>query len=530
MRTTFGNMTNYRIPKKLTRKTTPYYPPIIQQPHHHATTRYNISGGAVDDDDDIFVGESVSAQELVSRARAKAEARNEIIVVDDDEDSPPRNINPPQPYPPTIHQPQPLTMNPAASNQALMFLPVGVTFDANALTDDCTGATFIIDRHPFPMAQQAPGDEDDPLLRPSVKPPKLNEISTANVYTNPKSVSAQELVSRARAIPGTNNENQAKSRPDENANQAGLFSPINPAYEDEDDDRSIVIPPPAANENVNVVTMQQKEGGPVVNPPSRNSLAPMKEKLSLNPIQRSRSLLNQNTNGIGKLRRVNTTRVKNKRKHSHMEGGGYYPISPYQNVQPPPFMGMPPGAYDHGHDSCSYHQGDAPHMNHQYHSGYGMYTPCGQGPLPPPYGPGRGQIVGQGVGPPPQVPVRPREGPTGANLFIHRLPYDLTDADLATAFNPFGNVISATVIVDRYTGESKGFGFVSYDSITSAELALEQMNGFQLGNTRIYVERKRVSHRSPQWDLLTPNPWSTTRALLTVPTPNNRAQINHLNR
>jgi CUG-BP- and ETR3-like factor len=180
----------------------------------------------------------------------------------------------------------------------------------------------------------------------------------------------------------------------------------------------------------------------------------------------------------------------NMNARSHMEGGGYYPMSPYKNVQPPPFIGMPHGAYDHGHYSCSYHQGDAPYMHHPYHSGYGMYTPYGQGPLPPPNGPGRGQIVGQGVGPPPQVPVRPREGPTGANLFIHHLPYDLTDADLATAFNPFGNVISATVIVDRYTGESKGFGFVSYDSITSAELALEQMNGFQLGNTRIYVERK----------------------------------------
>ena len=62
--------------------------------------------------------------------------------MDDDEDTPPRNINPPQSYyPPTI----PLTTKPAASNQALMFSPVGVTFDANALTDDCTGATFIID-------------------------------------------------------------------------------------------------------------------------------------------------------------------------------------------------------------------------------------------------------------------------------------------------------------------------------------------------------------------------------------------------
>ena len=54
-------------------------------------------------------------------------------------------------------------------------------------------------------------------------------------------------------------------------------------------------------------------------------------------------------------------------------------------------------------------------------------------------------------GPPPPVPPRPREGPAGANLFIYHLPIDLTDADLATAFNPFGNVVSAKVYVDRYT-------------------------------------------------------------------------------
>jgi CUG-BP- and ETR3-like factor len=72
------------------------------------------------------------------------------------------------------------------------------------------------------------------------------------------------------------------------------------------------------------------------------------------------------------------------------------------------------------------------------------------------------------------------------------LPHDLTDADLATAFNPFGNVISAKVYVDRYTGESKGFGFVSYDSVISAESAIEQMNGFQIGNKRLKVQHKRV--------------------------------------
>lgn len=179
-------------------------------------------------------------------------------------------------------------------------------------------------------------------------------------------------------------------------------------------------------------------------------------------------------------------------------------------VHPPPLMGMPPGAYhsQHGHDSPvpPYHQAPTHHMPHPYHQGYNMYGPYGQGQRPPPYGAGRGHREARGRGPPPPVPPRPREGPAGANLFIYHLPIDLTDADLATAFNPFGNVISAKVYVDRYTGESKGFGFVSYDSIMSAELAIEQMNGFQIGNKRLKVQHKRVSHRPPQTGLANPEP------------------------
>jgi len=95
---------------------------------------------------------------------------------------------------------------------------------------------------------------------------------------------------------------------------------------------------------------------------------------------------------------------------------------------------------------------------------------------------------------------RPREGPPGANLFIYHLPHDLTDADLATAFNPFGSVISAKVYVDKYTGESKGFGFVSYDSTQSAEAAIEQMNGFQIGSKRLKVQHKRINHKGRSMD------------------------------
>ncbi|BAF17281.2 RNA-binding protein BRN1 [Oryza sativa Japonica Group] len=83
------------------------------------------------------------------------------------------------------------------------------------------------------------------------------------------------------------------------------------------------------------------------------------------------------------------------------------------------------------------------------------------------------------------------EGPPGANLFIYHIPQEFGDQDLAGAFQGFGRVLSAKVFVDKATGLSKCFGFISYDSPASAQTAISMMNGYQLGGKKLKVQLKR---------------------------------------
>ena len=81
-------------------------------------------------------------------------------------------------------------------------------------------------------------------------------------------------------------------------------------------------------------------------------------------------------------------------------------------------------------------------------------------------------------------------------IYVGSLPYQTTDQDLADLFGQVGEVVSATVIIDRGTGRSKGFGFVEMSNDQDAQKAIEQLNGSLLGNRTIIVNEARERQES----------------------------------
>lgn len=83
------------------------------------------------------------------------------------------------------------------------------------------------------------------------------------------------------------------------------------------------------------------------------------------------------------------------------------------------------------------------------------------------------------------------------NIFVGNLSRQTAEADLRQAFEPHGQVTSAKVITDKFSGESKGFGFVEMPEKTEAEAAIANLNGKELQGRSITVNvsRPRTENR-----------------------------------
>src|SRR5919198_6430148 len=75
-----------------------------------------------------------------------------------------------------------------------------------------------------------------------------------------------------------------------------------------------------------------------------------------------------------------------------------------------------------------------------------------------------------------------------SKLYVGGLAYSTTSEGLREFFAQSGNVVSATVITDRFSGQSRGFGFVEMSTAEEAQNAISQLNGRELDGRRITVE------------------------------------------
>lgn len=80
-------------------------------------------------------------------------------------------------------------------------------------------------------------------------------------------------------------------------------------------------------------------------------------------------------------------------------------------------------------------------------------------------------------------------------LFVRNLPYSMTEGELRELFERVGEVLRATVVTDRETGRSRGFGFVEFGSEELAAKAIEELNGFSIQGRALEVDKARDSAR-----------------------------------
>lgn len=83
------------------------------------------------------------------------------------------------------------------------------------------------------------------------------------------------------------------------------------------------------------------------------------------------------------------------------------------------------------------------------------------------------------------------------NLFVAGLPYDLDDAELREIFEKFGPVLSAKVTMDKETGKSRGFGFVTMQEEQDGHDAIEHLKDISLGKKMLVVKQAEEKRSGP---------------------------------
>jgi len=83
------------------------------------------------------------------------------------------------------------------------------------------------------------------------------------------------------------------------------------------------------------------------------------------------------------------------------------------------------------------------------------------------------------------------------NIYVGNLPYSVTDADLRETFAQFGEVSTVQLISDRFTGESKGFGFVEMANNSQADSAIKALNGTDMKGRKITVNQAKPRSDRP---------------------------------
>lgn len=85
------------------------------------------------------------------------------------------------------------------------------------------------------------------------------------------------------------------------------------------------------------------------------------------------------------------------------------------------------------------------------------------------------------------------------NLYVGNLAYGVTEEELKNAFSAYGKVSSASLIIDKFSGQSKGFGFVEMPNNSEADNAIKGLNGADLKGRSIKVNQAQPrSNDRPQ--------------------------------